>query len=67
MLFFSHRKKLGDLYLEWIDENDLLDCPQNMVLFMQINGLLNEDKAREMLGLPVIKSLVPEGVKIDEG
>lgn len=53
MLFFSQRKKLGDLYLEWIKENGILDCPLSMVSFMQINGLLNEDKAREMLGLPV--------------
>lgn len=57
MLLFSQRKKLGDLYLEWIKENSILDCPLSMVSFMQINGLLNEDKAREMLGLrPLVKS-----------
>lgn len=63
MLFFSQRKKLGDLYLEWIEKNGILDCPLSMVSFMQINGLLNENKAREMLGLPAIKNVVPEGVK----
>lgn len=49
MLFFSHRRKLETLFLKWCKENGVATVPMSFVAFLQINGLINEDKALEFV------------------
>lgn len=51
MIFFNHRKKLGELYKQWTIDNHVLDCPSSVVSFLQIKGLLNEEKVRDYLAV----------------
>ena len=45
MFFFSHRVKLEKLYREWLEKEQAKDCPVSFIAFLQLKGLLNEDKA----------------------
>ena len=55
MLLFSDRKKLEQAYYSYCEEVEreqdvkILDCPQSVVTFLMVNGLLNEDKVKEFL------------------
>ena len=49
MLVFSERKKLENLFIDWCKENDTYECPSNMIVFLQSNGLLNEEEALEFI------------------
>ena len=51
MIFFSHRKKLGELYKQWTIDNHVLDCPSSVVDFLQQKSLLNEEKVRDYLAV----------------
>ena len=51
MILFSQRRKLGELYKQWTIDNHVLDCPSSVVDFLQIKGLLNEEKAQEFLAV----------------
>lgn len=45
MIFFSDRKKIANAYEEWLRENpNIKDCPENLVAFMEIKGLLKDRK-----------------------
>lgn len=55
MLLFSDRKKLEEAYYSYCEEVErdhdikILDCPQSVVTFLMVNGLLNGNKVKEFL------------------
>lgn len=50
MLFFDDRKKLDKKYKEWLETNkEAKDCSFNVISFLQINDLFNEEKVEEFL------------------
>ena len=49
MLVFSKRLSIVKLFEKWCKENDASDSPFNMLVFLQTNGLLNEEKCLEFL------------------
>lgn len=49
MLYYTHRKKLGDLFLKWCKDTGAANRPMNVVAFLQIKGLINEDAALEFI------------------
>lgn len=48
MLFYGNRKALADLYEKWRDPN-MLDCTENVIAFLCVNGLLNVEKTLEFI------------------
>lgn len=48
-LVFSQRKDLAEAYKEWCLSNVVADCPLNVITFLQANGLLNVEKAKEFI------------------
>lgn len=61
MILFSQRRKLGELYKQWIKDHHVLDCPSSVVDFLQINGLLNEEKAHVFLAVKTNTIIDDEG------
>lgn len=49
MFWFMDRLKLSRLFERWAVENNVRMCGAGMLAWLQINGLLNEEKAREFL------------------
>jgi len=49
MLFFTKRKKLENLYYEWIKENGVKDCPFSVISYLVGEGLIDEDKAMKFI------------------
>ncbi len=49
MIWFSGRKKLENKYKEWIKENNIADTSFNVITFLEIQGLLSEDKIKDFL------------------
>lgn len=49
MLWFSHRLKLEKLFEKWCLENNAKNCPQNVVAFLQIRHLIDEEKCLKFL------------------
>ena len=49
LLVFSERQKLEYLFLDWCEENGAVNCPLNMVAFLQINKLIDEAAALEFV------------------
>ena len=49
VLVFSDRQKLENLFVNWCKENDAAECSLNVVTFLHINGLINEEKALEFI------------------
>jgi hypothetical protein len=54
MIFFSERKELEKQYYEWIKANGVADQPNCVIAFLEINGLLQNQKIHEKAG--IIKS-----------
>lgn len=46
---FSHRLKLGEAYKKWIKENNFADTPASVIAYLQIIGVLDEQKALEFV------------------
>lgn len=44
MIFFSHRMKIYDMFINWCEENKVAKNTQSFIAYLQINGWLNEDK-----------------------
>ena len=42
MIWFSDRKRIADEYKEWAKENNVLDCPESVIAYLQIKGLVYE-------------------------
>ena len=49
MLWYSERKRLIDKFDAWCRENDALNCTFNLIVFLMDKGLLDEEKARELV------------------
>ena len=49
MIWFSHRLKFEKLFEKWCLENNAKNCPQNMMAFLDIKNLINEEKCLEFL------------------
>lgn len=49
MFWFADRLRLGRLFERWAAENDVRVCPAGMLAYLQVNGLLNEEKARKFV------------------
>lgn len=61
MIYFSQRRKLGELYKQWIIDNHVYDCPSSVVDFLQQEGLLNEQKTYEFLAVKTSSLIDDEG------
>lgn len=48
MILFSDRVKLEDIYRKFLKDNKAKDCPLSVISFLQLKGLLNEDKVLEL-------------------
>lgn len=46
MLFFKRRKILEEQYYEWIKENNVKDCPFNVISYLDVIGLLKEPEMK---------------------
>ena len=46
---FTNRKKIEELYYEWINGKCIADKPSSVVAFMLYQGWLNEEKIGEDL------------------
>lgn len=49
MIYFSDRLALAKLYDKWVDDEKISRCPETVISFLQISGLLNEEKAETFL------------------
>ncbi len=49
MLLHNERKKLSSLFMEWAQKSMVPFCPIDVINYLTINGLLNENKARKIL------------------
>lgn len=49
MLWFGERKELENKYYEWVEKESVNDCPFNVICFLQINGLIDVEKARKFI------------------
>lgn len=61
MIYFTQRRKLGELYKQWIIDNHVYDCPSSVVDFLQVKGLLNEQKTYEFLAVKTSSLIDDEG------
>lgn len=68
MLIFSKRLALEKLFLKWAKENGAATTPLNVVTFLQINGLLNEERTEEFLTEQesTKKPVTPSGIEWKE-
>lgn len=48
-LFFTERKTLEMLFLEWAEENDLAKTPMNVIAWLQIKGAIKTDVAKKII------------------
>lgn len=49
-MWFGQRVDLQARYLEWLDKNpEIKDCPFNVISFLAINNLLDEDAVMKYL------------------
>ena len=51
MIHFSKQIELGEVYSKWVVENRLQDCPATVIHFLQVKGLLNEEKTHNFLAV----------------
>lgn len=50
MVYLSKRERLEEKYKEFLDENeDVKDCPLSLITFLEMNGILDEDKVNIFL------------------
>lgn len=50
MILFNERKRLGEKYVKWLKENPkFADCPFNVISFLAINNLLDEENVKKYL------------------
>jgi hypothetical protein len=63
MIYFTQRRKLGELYKQWIIDNHVYDCPSSVVDFLQVKGLLNEQKTYEFLAVKTSSLIDDEGIR----
>lgn len=49
MLWFGERKELENKYYEWVEKESVNDCPFNVICFLQINSLIDVEKARKFI------------------
>ena len=45
LLFFSQRRRLAALYQKWCRDNQIKDCPESLIAFLQGNDIINGAKA----------------------
>lgn len=43
-LFYKHRMQLSALYMQWLQEYNILDSSMSVLAFLEGNGLLNREK-----------------------
>lgn len=55
MLLFSKRYELVKLFETWAINNEVEDSAFNMITWLHINGLLNEEKAKEFIKQEILK------------
>lgn len=48
-VYFSQRKALENKYKEWIKENNIADTRFNLITFLQVAELLDEEKIEKFL------------------
>ena len=65
MLYHIHRKKLGDLFLKWCKDTGAANVPMNVVAFLQLKGLINEDAALQFIKDDQIQRYINTPVEVD--
>lgn len=43
MVFFSQRKKIEEMFYKWCEENHARFCINSFMVYLEINGMLNEE------------------------
>lgn len=51
MIHFTKKMKLAEIYSQWVIDNHMQDCPATVVHFLEIKGLLNEEKTHTFLAV----------------
>lgn len=49
MLWYSDGMRLVEKFEAWCKENGALNCPFNVISFLDGKGLLDEEKARKLI------------------
>ena len=49
MLLFRERKKLGEMFDKWAEENGVLKCAQSVVSYLHTNGLIKTMAANDFV------------------
>ena len=47
MIWFSQRMAIERAFNEWAEQNGIAKKPNSLVVFLEINGCLNEEKVHE--------------------
>ena len=47
MIFYTDRVRIAQEYKVWANENNIKDCAESVIAFLQVKGYLNEDKIWE--------------------
>lgn len=48
-LVFSQRRRIATLYQIWCKNNGIKDCPESMVCFLQIHGMIDTNKVLDYI------------------
>lgn len=49
MMFYNERKKLASMFEKWAKVIGARDCAQNVIAYLMCNGLIDCEKARELI------------------
>lgn len=48
-MLFSDRKTLAKIYRKWLNQHNAIDCPENLIVFLCENNLMNTDATYKYL------------------
>lgn len=65
MLWFRERLHLKKLYERWREDRGALDSPANVISFLTLHELINEEAARQYIA-DHEKELIPDGEKVTD-
>lgn len=47
---FSQRKHIAEKYKKWVDNVGAKDCPESVLAYLTVHGILNANKINDLLG-----------------
>ena len=48
-LIFSQRRRIAALYQIWCKNNGIKDCPESLICFLQVNGMIDTPKTLDYI------------------